>query len=159
MRTLFFALLVTTAACSAPMTTDAGTGGGTGGGGGAASDAGLDAGAGGTGGGGAGSGPCSGADFVSCNDIQPDGTGECTEASGFSGTQRQVFEATCTGTLGTTPCPRGEPNVGGCKQPASFCDVIWGYQPNDPTTSENEYLDGITAQQQGCALIGTYVQP
>lgn len=109
----------------------------------------------------AGAAACGGADFVSCNNIQADGTGECSEASGFGGAvQKQLFVDACDGTLSSSPCPRAVPNTGGCTQPSTFCWVAWGYQPDDPSTPENEYEEGKVAYKDACAASGgKYLSP
>lgn len=139
-----------------------GSAGGAGGAAGAAGDAGVnpDGGGalGGTGGAAGDAGPaCNGPDLASCLIVEADGSGACHEGSGFQGPQKAVFDQTCAdsgGVLGTTPCSHAYPNVGGCSQPSTFCWVVWGLIPDDPTTDENEFMIAKAEEPNACASIG-----
>ncbi len=146
-----------------------GAGGAGGAVGGSGGDAGVDAegggAVGGTGGTAGDAGPaCNGPDLASCLIIvEADGSGACHEGSGFQGPQKAVFDQTCAdsnGVLGTTPCSHAYPNAGGCSQPSTFCWVVWGLYPDDPSTSEDEFAIAKSEQPNACASIGgTYYAP
>ena len=145
-----------------------GAGGAGGAVGGSGGDAGVDAegggAVGGTGGAAGDAGPaCNGPDFASCLIVESDGSGACHEGSGFQGPQKAVFDQTCTdsnGVLGTAPCSHAYPNVGGCSQPSTFCWVVWGLMPDDPSTDENEFTAAKAEEPNACKSIGgTYYAP